>query len=109
MTALLVSLRKKDTKLTKLLLNAGANVNNPSFRSWETDTALEAAVTNNDIEMVEHLLSIGADPEDSGALLQALSHGMPMIEKLLTAFTTRYRQGRRRSVIIMHLHCLVLR
>ena len=95
-SALVISVEEKDTKSMQLLLNAGANVNSvgQGGRGGLRKTALTAAVTNGDVEMVEHLLSIGADPYDTWALSQALSQGMSMIEKLLTAFNRRYPHGR---------------
>ena len=95
-SALVISVEEKDTKSMQLLLNAGADVNSvgQGGRGGLRKTALTAAVTNGDVEMVEHLLSIGADPYDTWALSQALSHGMSMIEKLLTAFNRRYPSGR---------------
>lgn len=89
-TALVRSVDIKDTKMTYLLLDAGADMN-----AGPGKTALTAAVTNGDIEMVEHFLFIGADPGDSLALLQALSHGTPMIKKLLRAFKERYPHGKK--------------
>lgn len=87
---LVVAVERKDAKLLQLLLDAGANVNNRET----VYTALNAAVRNCDIEMVEYLFSIGADPDDSQALSEALSQGMPMLETLLTKFTRVYPHGK---------------
>ena len=92
-TALTISIRKKDTISMQLLLHAGADVNYGTHLN-NLITALWAAVASGDIEMVEHVLSIGADPDDSEALKVALPHGKLMIEKLLTAFIIRYPHGR---------------
>ena len=88
--ALEVSVEKKDMKCTQLLLDAGANVNCKCTGS----SALRAAVSNNDIGMVDYLLSVGANPADSEALFQALSQGLPMVERLLTAFSRSYPRGK---------------
>lgn len=84
-SALAISIQEKNTECMYLLLNAGAEV---------SSEALKAAVTNNDIQMVEYLLSVGADPANTEALDEALPHGLPMIETLLTAFAGRHPHGK---------------
>ena len=91
---LAIAVKRKDTESLQLLLDAGAEVNSREL-GCKQSTALKAAVTNGDIEMVEYLFSIGADPDDSEALSEALSQGMPMLETLLTKFTRVYPHGKR--------------
>ena len=83
--AVQLSIKKGDNECTQLLVKAGA----------DTTSALIFAVTNNDIELVEYLFSIGADPANSKALLEAeaLPDGLPMIERLLTEFVRSYPRG----------------
>jgi ankyrin repeat protein len=69
---LAIAIRKNDAVLIQLLLAAGADVNNPSARRTGR-TALKAAVTNGGIDVVRSLFVEGADPDDSGALLEAIS------------------------------------
>ena len=84
--ALGVSVRKKDHECTQLLVNAGVQI---------SSDALRKAVSNNDIEMVDYLFSVGAHPADSDALFDAaaLPNGLRMIERLLTEFARRYPCG----------------
>ena len=81
-----VSIKKRDIECTQLLVRAGVDT------SW----ALISAVTNNNIEMVEYLFSVGAHPDNSRALLEAeaLSDGLPMIVRLLTEFARSYPHGK---------------
>lgn len=92
-TALAVSIQQKDIKSRQLLLDAGADVNCIPRGSIRL-TALKAAVRTGEMKAVDHIFSIGADPDDSQALVEALPQGMLMVEKLLTAFTTRYPHGK---------------
>ena len=98
--ALVISVENRDAKSMQLLLDAGADINSQEhswgLQSGAAKTALSAAVKNGDLDLVDHLLSIGAHPEDANALCEAFSWGKPMIEKLLTAFKNRYPLGKAR-------------
>ena len=85
--ALEVAVREKDLIYTQLLVDAGVQI---------SSRVLKVAVSNNDIEMVEYLLSVGAESADSRALLEAeaLPDGLPMIERLLTEFARSCPHGK---------------
>lgn len=89
---LTVSVKRKDTSLVKVLLDAGANVNDDLSKKAGT-SALKEAVRNSDIEMTELLLAHGADPNDSNAPLTAMLYSKPLFEKLLGAPTKKYPCG----------------
>lgn len=93
-SALTISIERRDSKTTHLLLNAGASVNNPGAENCLEITALTAAVRNNDVVMVEELLARGADPNDSQAILAALS-STTLLEKLQEAYDRMYPRGTR--------------
>ena len=84
--ALRLSIKKGDIECSQLLVKAGVDMT----------SALIFAVINNDIELVEYLFSVGADPANSKALLEAeaLPDGLPMIKRLLTEFARTYPRGR---------------
>ena len=92
-TPLAMSVKRNDIKSMQLLLNAGADVNSRGDHSRRT--ALSVAAANGNFEMVDRLLSIGADPDDTRALLEAVLQGKSIMDKLLTAFSTRYPYGRK--------------
>lgn len=89
-TALTVAVEKRDAVSVQILVNAGADV---SARSgdWFQNKPLEAAVRNNDIDMVDYLLGIGADP-DEDSLIVAVSRSMELMQMLLAARLRRYRR-----------------
>ena len=93
-TALTTAVMKKDIRIVQLLIDAGADVNNPA--SKVDGTALEAAVRNNDTNMVHYLINLGADPSDEGALLQAaISGNVELIQLLFGARSRPYAHFRK--------------
>ena len=89
-TALFVAVEKKDTSSIKLLIDAGANVNTlGAARTGQT--ALEAASRNNDLQMVQYLLGLGADP-DEWSLMVAISGSLELVQTLLLARLHRYKR-----------------
>lgn len=89
-TALTVAVEEGDAVTIRLLIDAGANVNSSAATVYGP-TALEAALWNNDIAMVDYLLSIGADP-DEGSLIAAVSRGVEPMQTLLSAHLSRYQR-----------------
>jgi ankyrin repeat protein len=89
-TALTVAVERGDSVAIQLLIDAGADVNAPAATLFGR-TALEAAVRNNDIDMVHYLLGIGADPDD-GSLIAAVSGSVQLMQILLTARLSRYQR-----------------
>ena len=88
-TALTVAVSQHNEEMVHVLLNAGADINNPHARRAGR-TALGAAVRNGDEGMIELLLSHGADPDDKGALSAAIEHGLQLTQRLIDAYDSRY-------------------
>ena len=82
--ALCDAIKAQDHDLINILLQSGADVNNPPAEG-DNDTALEAAVANEDLNLVFKLLQLGSDPNDSRALLAAAMPKRPaaLLEALL--------------------------
>jgi len=74
----------------ELLIDAGADVNASAARLFGS-TALEAAIQNNDIDMVHYLLGIGADP-DEVSLIATVSGSVELMQILLAARLRRYQR-----------------
>jgi ankyrin repeat protein len=89
-TALFVAVEKKDTKSVKLLIDAGANVNTFGVEI-SGQTALGAASQNNDLQMVQYLLGLGADP-DEWSLMVAISGSLELVQTVLVARLHRYKR-----------------
>ncbi|KAH8684351.1 ankyrin repeat-containing domain protein [Tricladium varicosporioides] len=89
-TALFTAIEKKDMKLIKLLIDAGANVNTTGAL-LSGATALKAASQNNDVQMVQYLLGLGADP-DEWSLMAAISGSLELVKMLLAARLYRYKR-----------------
>jgi ankyrin repeat protein len=83
--ALCDAIKAQDHDLINVLLQSGADVNNPPGEE-DNDTALEAAVTMEDLNLVFKLLQLGSDPDDSGALSAAAMPNRPaaFLEALLS-------------------------
>ena len=97
--ALTIAVKNKNRELIEMLLDAGADVNNPHARLTKGATALAAAVENDDLPMTQYLISMGADSYDLYALFTACSPRTPNLEMVLTlvnAFTQRYPKGKKR-------------
>ena len=56
---------------------------------------LEAAISNKDIDMLQYLLDLGADPASSGVFSRAVSQEREILAVLLKAFRAKYPAGRR--------------
>lgn len=91
--ALTASIKRKNLGMVQTLIKAGAQVNHNHLGTGMT--ALSTAVVSGNVEIVEYLLSIGADPIDQEALDLALPRGIAMIEKLVAGFTGIWRHTRR--------------
>lgn len=89
-TALTVAVEKGDHATVKLLIEAGANVNIP-VAALLNDTALAAAVNRSDLDMVRHLLDIGADPDEK-SLTTASTRSMELTKLLITTRIARYQR-----------------
>lgn len=89
-TALTVAVERRDAVAIQLLVDTGADVN-ASAATLFGHTALEAAVRNNDIDMVHYLLGIGADPDDK-SLTAAVAGSVQLVQILLTARLSRYQR-----------------
>jgi ankyrin repeat protein len=86
--ALIVAIESGDPITIQVLIDAGADVSAPSESG---ETALAAAVRNNDINIVRYLLAIGADPNER-SLIAAIPKTPELMQILLTARLTRYQR-----------------
>lgn len=93
-TALNVAVRRRDFDLTHLLLEFGADVNNPETRR-NGGTALEVAAGKRDIQMLSYLLDHGADPNDDRALARAAQYNVKLMDLLWDRHKVRYSKGRK--------------
>ena len=59
--------------VTCRLVEAGASINDSSFKGEEGRTALQAAVSVGDVDMVEYILSRGADVNTTAALANGVT------------------------------------
>ncbi|HEY1187391.1 MAG TPA: ankyrin repeat domain-containing protein, partial [Gemmata sp.] len=79
-TPLSYAVRERHLDAIRLLIAKGATIDAPSC--FRNDTLLFGAVERDDVEVVKLLLQKGADPNNSGALLRALSMGRPEMIRL---------------------------
>lgn len=94
-TPLVVAIEKRDPQLVRFFLNAGSDVNTMLLDAkTEYRTALSTAVEIQDIDMVNYLLSVGADPDDSAALRKSCENCNEVLDLLLKAFFERYPNGK---------------
>jgi ankyrin repeat protein len=70
-TALTAALYSRNIQLVSYLLDQGADVNNPPAEH-EAPSPLQFCIERLDYEMMMQLLTVGANPEDSGALWVAV-------------------------------------
>ncbi len=91
--ALTVAVSQQDLTIVQLLLDAGADINNPKARK-RGFTALSAAVEKGDFKMACYLLNYGADPHDSIAFEKAMSQERGLLDLLLQRHNSRYPKGR---------------
>ena len=90
---LAVAVKQQNTEIVQLLVDHGADVNNRGART-SGRTPLSAAVENGDIDMVQDLFDLGADPDDSSALEEAMSKSKELIDLLFERYNARYPMGR---------------
>lgn len=88
-TALYVAVKERKQDLADLLLDSGAQLNNPASRISKK-TALAAATINGDTLMVRNLLKRGADPNDPLELDWAVEHDEEILSSLLDCLLARY-------------------
>jgi ankyrin repeat protein len=89
------ALKKQDRQVTELLIRNGAvfGTRQSAIFGIHTEyTPLTVAVQSGDINMVQSLLSSGADPNDPTALLEAVSQSPIMVQAILEAFDGRYHK-----------------
>jgi ankyrin repeat protein len=86
------ALKKQDRQIVELLIRNGAVFNPRQSATFGIHTPLTAAVQSGDINMVQSLLSSGADPNDPMALLEAVSQSPIMVQAILEAFDGRYHK-----------------
>ncbi|OAL18764.1 hypothetical protein AYO20_11710 [Fonsecaea nubica] len=87
--ALTVAVEKRDLTSVQILIDAGADVNTPAGR-YSGQTALAAAVRNEDVDTVHYLLRLGAEPDD-WSLIPAVWGGPALMQLLLTAKFQRFQ------------------
>lgn len=85
-----MAVEKRDAVSIQISIDAGADVNASAAILFGC-TALEAAVWNNDIVMVDYLLAIGADP-DERSLVAAVSRSVELMPILLAARLRHYQR-----------------
>ena len=92
-TAVAAAVRSRNRPLVECLVKEhGARLDVSS--GWGR-SPLEAAISNKDIDMLQYLLDLGADPADSDALREAVSQEREILAVLLKAFRARYPAGQR--------------
>ena len=90
---LTLAIKEGNAAMVEFLLEAGADVNNAHARLMGC-TALSAAVEMNHTCIVRKLLAVGADPDDSAALLHAAKHNQDILGLILEKFRQRYPLGK---------------
>ena len=97
-TSLSAAVERNDMDLVALLIKNGAQINfaDHTFHDLETvlETVLETAVRTGRTRMIYKVLSYGADPCDSRALLAATQSNKCITLLLLKEFKKRYPLGR---------------
>jgi ankyrin repeat protein len=83
--AIEVAAESRRTDLVELLFKLGASYG---------DSALSAAVDNNDNDMIQLLMSRHVDPANELAMLAALDKNQNVFKMLLKAFCARYLRGK---------------
>ena len=90
------ALARGDEKIIQLLLDSGASVSlERTVTSGHLKSPLRVAVESGHENVVRQLLSHGAEPYDSSALLAASLQSMKMLQILLDAFDSTYPTGKR--------------
>lgn len=90
--ALIAAMKSGDMTQIKNLLDKGVDINSPSAK-LDGRTALSAAAGEDNLDLVRYLLSIGADSNDSVAILLAAEKraSIEIIRTLLTARLNVYK------------------
>ena len=91
--ALSIAVKQQDRVLTQLLVDAGADIDNPVVRTYG-GTAPEVAMANGDTEMARYLLDQGADPNDSLAFQIASLKDKGLFHLLFEKNSVRYPGNR---------------
>ena len=94
-SALSIAVKDQHYELVQLLLDAGADINNPSNDVSFWGTPLRAAAANGDTRMVHFLLDRGADPHDPGAFSEAYQQNRDIFGLLIDRHKARYPVGRK--------------
>ena len=93
--SLITALKKHDHELAEILVNAGADTNNPRAR-LTGKTALHAAVKVGDLSMTAKLLDYGADPQDTSAIGAAAELEIELLLNLFVeSHSKRHPRGRK--------------
>ena len=87
-TAVTLAVRAKNWPLVKFLVENGAQLNG-SVDSHRRPP-LTAAIANEDIDMMQYLLDLGADPSCSNAINEAVKKGGEILAVLLGALRIRF-------------------
>lgn len=93
-TPLSAAVERNDVDLVALLIKNGAEINFTSILFPDHETVLETAVRTGRASMIYKILSYGADPCDSRALLAATQSNKSITLLLLKEFRKRYPLGR---------------
>lgn len=105
-TVFQLAVEKGKTEIFDILVEAGANVNEP-VGDWEGATALQLAAQKGYLSIASRLLALGADvsapgfgPHGSTALMQAASHGRTEMVQLLLNHCDRTRDNWKTEMLL---------
>lgn len=90
--ALTAAVKSRRKEMVKLLLESGAS---PDARIYVRGSPLTAAVENEDDDMIQLLISSGAELADENAFLSAIEQNRKIFNRILSAFSSRYPNGKR--------------
>ena len=104
---LTLAAKRQDHALVKLLLDNGAAINGDCLRTHSMDiigSALEAALSNEDISLASYLLDRGADPLETQALGKAMAESPQFFDLVLEKHRMKYPvlQARFGCYALMH-------
>ena len=92
-TALTVAVRANNRPLVELLVENGARLDVPGG-SRQT-SPLMAAISNKDIDMMQYLLGLGADPSSPTAIEEAVKQGGDIFAMILDAVRIKFPKSRK--------------
>ena len=87
------AVERQDRDMLQFLIDLGAKIDEFG-PSEDASGPLKAAAENGDIEMARFLLDQGADPNDSGALREAMLKDTRLVDLLFERYDARYPMGR---------------